>query len=81
MKFSFSFFLVFDAEPLFLVDDDQPQVPELHVLLQQAVGAHHNVHGARGQPLQGVLDLFGGGEPAQQPRLHGKASIRDRMPV
>ena len=34
------------AEPLLLVDDDQPQVVELHVLAHQPVGAHHNVHAA-----------------------------------
>ena len=35
----FDSFLVRDPEPLFLVDDEQPEVAELHVLRQQAVRA------------------------------------------
>ena len=62
----FQLFLVADAEPLFLVDDDQAQVVEPHVLGEEPVGAHHNVHAAGLEPPQGFLLLLGGAEPAQQ---------------
>ena len=39
--------LVGHAEALLLVDDQQAQVVELHVLLQQLVGADQQVHLAR----------------------------------
>ena len=45
-------FLVPHAEAVFLVNDDQPQVVETHILLQNAVGADDNVRPAR----------FGGGD-------------------
>ena len=40
----FELLLVADAEALLLVDDDQPQVLERDVLLEEAVGADHDVH-------------------------------------
>ena len=38
--------LVGNAETLFLVDDEQPQVLELHAFLQQLMGADEKVHPA-----------------------------------
>ena len=35
--------LVLDAEPLLFVDDDQAEIAELHVLLEQAMGADDDV--------------------------------------
>lgn len=40
-------FLVLHTEALLLIDDDKAKVMELHVLGQQPVGAHHDVHTAR----------------------------------
>ena len=37
-------FFVSDAEPLFLVDDQQPEVLELDVLRQQLMGADDDIH-------------------------------------
>ena len=45
-------FLVPHAEAVFLVNDDQPQIVETHILLQNAVGADDDVRPAR----------FGGGD-------------------
>ena len=42
----FQFFLVLYAETLLLVNDDQSQILELHIIRKQPVGTHHNVHGA-----------------------------------
>ena len=42
-------FLVHDAEALFFVDDDDPQVLEDDVLLQEPVRAHHDVDFAGGE--------------------------------
>ena len=41
--------LVGDAEPLLFVDDQQPKIPELHVLRQQTMRADDDVDLARGQ--------------------------------
>ena len=58
-------FLVPHAEPLFLVDDHQPEVAELRVLLKQPVRADDDVHG----PFVDSPDDFGllgaGAEPAE----------------
>ena len=48
-------FLMGNAEALLLVDDEQPQVLELHSLLQQLVGADENVHPALLCQLQDAL--------------------------
>ena len=50
----FEFFLVHHAEPLFLVNDQQTQVFELHVVRKQAVCADDDIHRAG-------LDLFDDG--------------------
>ena len=65
-------FLVLDAEALFLVDDHKAQVVELHVLGQQPVGAHHDIHAAGLQAPQGLLLLLGGAEAGHHLHLHGE---------
>ena len=54
-----------DAEALLLVDDEQPQVLELHALAQQLMGTDKQVHTAVLYPFQHVLDLPGGAESGQ----------------
>ena len=49
--------LVLDAEALLLVDDDQAQVLELHVLRQQPVRADDDVDLAVREPLERLLLL------------------------
>ena len=49
--------LVLDAEALLLVDDDQAEILELHVLLHQAMGADEDVDGAGGGVLEDLADL------------------------
>ena len=46
--------LVRNPEPLFLVDDEQPQVAEVHIARQQAVGADDDVQLSAGQRGDGV---------------------------
>ena len=75
----FQFFLVADAEALFLVDDDKAQVVEADVLGQQAVGAHHDVHAAGLQAPQGLFCCLAVRKRLSSSTLTGKASIRDRM--
>ena len=61
-----------DAEALLLVDDEQPQVVELHVFLQQLVGADEQVHRP---PLGGVQDtllLLGRGEAGEDLDVDGE---------
>ena len=60
----FQGFLVADAETLFLVHHDQAEVLELHILLQQAVGADNDVHRALLQAGEDAFLLFGGAETA-----------------
>ena len=43
------------AEAVLLVDHHEAEVLEGDVLLQQAVGADHDVDGARGEPLEHAL--------------------------
>ena len=61
--------LVLHAEPLLLIDDDKAQVVETHILGEQAVGAHHDVHAAGLQAPQGLLLLFRGAEAGEHPHL------------
>ena len=49
-------FLVGHAEPLLLVDDEQAQVLELHVLGEHPVSADDDVHKPLFQPLQRLFD-------------------------
>ena len=67
--------LVLDAEALLLVDDDQPEVLEPHLLAQDAVGADHHVDRAVGQPVEHRLGLAVALEPRQRPHDDGEAGI------
>ena len=58
------------AEALLLVDDQQAQILERHVLTQQLMGADQQIHPACLHPLQHILDLFGGSEPGQHLHRH-----------
>ena len=51
----FDFFLLFYAEPLLLVDDEESQIFVLDTLGKHLVGANHNIHGSL---FQRVLNLF-----------------------
>ena len=61
------------AEALLLVDDDQPQVVELHVFAHQPVGAHHDVDAAPLHLPQDLVLLLGGAEPGKQLHVHREA--------
>ena len=61
-----------DAEALFLVNDDKAQIPELYIVGQQAVGAHHDVHGAVLQAAQRLFLLLGGAVAGQQADADGE---------
>ena len=61
----FQALLVRHSEPMLLVDDHQPQVFKPHVLLQDAVGADHDVHHAGLRGLHHLFLLFMRSEPAQ----------------
>ncbi|MCW0462066.1 hypothetical protein NB717_003134 [Xanthomonas sacchari] len=58
-------FLLAHAEALLLVDDDHAQVLELHVRLQQAMGADDHIDAAGGDLLQLGLDLLAALEARQ----------------
>ena len=58
------------AEPLLLVDDEQPEIAELHVLRQQPVRADDDVHLAGGEVLERLLLLALGAEPADHVDAH-----------
>ena len=75
--------LVGHPEPLLLVDHDQPQVLELHVLLEQAVGAYDDVHRALGQPLHYLPLLRLRAEPGQHlhPHRKGAQTLLERLVV
>ena len=66
-------FLVPHAEALLLVHNQQPQILELHVLGQQAVGAHDDVDVPGLQFAQDRLGLLGRAEAAEHLRLHREA--------
>ena len=59
-----------NAEALLLVDDQQPQVVKLQVLLQKLVGADQQVHLSRLGPGQNVPHLGGGPEPGEHLDVH-----------
>ena len=66
---------MFDAEALFLVDDDQAELLEGDGAGQQGVRADDQVDFARGQPR---LDLFGflrGGEAREGADVHGEPGV------
>ena len=51
--------LVLDAEPLFLVDDHQAEIAELHIFLQQAMGADDDVDEPAAMSFRIALASFG----------------------
>ena len=76
-------FLVRHAEALLLIHDQQPQVLELHVLLQQPVRAYHQVAAAVLDIFQRLAHLRGRAEAAEHLDLHGIAekSLHGRLVV
>ena len=58
------------AEALLLVDDQQPQILELHIFLQELVSADQQVQTAGAGSLQNAFLLLGGGESGQHLDLH-----------
>ena len=68
--FSFSFCIT--PKALLLVEDDQPEVPELNVFLKEAVGADDHVDLTGPKPSEDVAGLGIGSKPRQHVDLHGK---------
>ena len=58
-------FLLRDAEMLLLVDDQQAEMGEAHVLGEQRVGADDDVDPAVGQLLLDLARLLGRDQPRQ----------------
>ena len=56
-------FLLRDAEMLLLVDDQQPETSEPHILGEQRVGADDDVEAALGQFFFDVAGVLGGDQP------------------
>ena len=80
----FQLLLVANPEALFFVDDYQPQVVELHVVLQQPVGADNDVQLALGEVGEDLALLPGSAEardrldphrPVGEPILEGLAVL------
>ena len=63
-------FLMADPETMLLVDDRQSQAFEIHIPLEQLVGADQDIHPARGHLLQDPLHLFLGAEAGEHLHLH-----------
>ena len=59
-------------EPLLLVDDEEPEVVEPHVLREQPVGADDDVHPAGREVGQRLLLLGAGAEPADEVDADGE---------
>ena len=68
-------FLVFDAEALLLVDDDQSEVLELNLLGEQAVGTNHDVNRAALEAIQGLAGLGVGLESGQSRDLDREPGV------
>ena len=66
MRKLFQALLVPDAEPLFLVDDDQPEVPEHDILLQQPVRADHDIDAPGRRVFQNRLGFLRGLKTREQ---------------
>ena len=65
-------FLMGNAKPLLLVNNQQSQVLKLHILGQDPVGADYNVHHSLAQVLQGPFLPGRRAEPAQHIHPHRK---------
>src|ERR1035438_4792685 len=59
-----------DPETLLLVDNHQPQIPELDVFRKQAMGTNSDVNLALGEIRDGSLQLFGRTKPAEHLHTH-----------
>ncbi len=69
----FEFFFLRDAEPLFLVDDEEAEVPELHVLRDEPVCADEDVDVAPADPVEDLLLLGGRAEAGEHLDFHREA--------
>ena len=69
----FKFLLLLHAKALLLIDDAEAEIPKAHILLHQAVGAHHHIDLAVRQLLQDGLLLLRGAEPGKQLHCDGVA--------
>nr|GFD18469.1 hypothetical protein [Tanacetum cinerariifolium] len=67
-------FFLTDTEAVFFVDDHQPQVLDLDVVLQQLVGADDDVDLALGEIGHGSVDFFGRLESAHDFNGHRPVS-------
>ena len=67
--------LVFDAEALLLVDDDEAELLEGDGAGQQRVGADHQVDLARGQARLDLLGFLRGREARQGADVHGEPGV------
>jgi hypothetical protein len=65
---------VADAKVLFLVDDQQPQIPELDRLAEQRMGADHDIDIAVGQPLLDLRQFLGRDQAGGLRDIDGKAA-------
>ena len=61
----FELLLLFHAESLLLIDDNEAEVLKFHVLRQQAVCADDDIDGAVGQSGDGAALAFGGLQAAE----------------
>ena len=75
--------LVGHAEAVLLVDHEQPEVLELDVLREEAVGADHHVHGALLDALDDGLLLLGDRKRESSSTRAGKRreAVGERRPV
>ena len=64
---------VLDSEALFFVDDDEPEVSELHVFAEQPVGSDNHVDGTGGEFGKSLLHLFIGLKTRERSNRHRKA--------
>ena len=69
--------LVRDAEALLLVDDQQAEIAELHVLRQQPMRADEDVEPAGGELLESLLDLLRRAEAADHVDAHRETPRSD----
>ncbi|CDE94401.1 unknown [Acidaminococcus sp. CAG:542] len=61
----FDFFFLGHPEPLFLVDDQKPQVVEFHIRVQDPVGSDEHIDFAFRHLFHDLFLLFGGPEPTE----------------
>ena len=75
--------LVLDAEALLLVDDEEAEVLEDHLLGEDAVRADHHVDRAVGEAREGLARLLVGLEPRERAHVHREAGepLGERLEV